>query len=181
MVYPIFTVLFPPANDSNRGGGVVQSTKAFLTCARPVNITAGSRVAAALPAPTALRKVSKPLSAGAIAGIVIAVVLGVLLIGGALAWVLITRRNKLKAERAAAAAKEEERQRTEKEELEKEKKAPLLASTERHEIESGGVNGRAEMPNGLRSEMDGGHSFAELEGNTVGQLDGRNVDTRGES
>ena len=179
-VYPIFTILFPPANDSNRGGGQVQSAEAFLTCARPVNITTGSRVAAALPSPTSLRKISKPLSGGAIAGIVIGVVLGVLLICGIIAWFLISRRRKQKAERDAAAAREEERKRMEKEEFEKEKKAPLLMSTERHEAEGDATNGSAEMPTGFgsRSEMDGGHQFAELEGNTVGELDGRNVDLR---
>lgn len=179
LVYPIFTVLFPPANDSNRGGGVVSAAEAFLTCARPVNITAGSRVAAALPSPTPLRTISKPLSAGAKAGIAVGAVVVVLLIVGISAWVLISRRRKQRVERDLAAAKEEERQRVEKEDAEKEKKAPLLASEERHEAMGDLVNERAEMPTELRLEMDGGQSFAELDGSTVGELDGGKVNVRG--
>jgi len=179
-VYPVFTVLFPPANDSNRGGGIVDGAEAFLTCARPVNITAGSRVAAALPSPTPLRTIYKPLKAGAKAGIAVGIVVVVFLITGISAWVLVSRRRKQRAEKDLAAAQEEERQRAEKEDVEKEKKAPLLASEERHEAMGDLVNERVEMPTELRSEMDWRQSFAELDGSTAGELDRGNVNLRGD-
>lgn len=97
LVYPILTTLFPPANDSDRADSVDQA-EAFFTCARPVNITAGSRVPPALPPPTPLPSIAKPLSTGAKAGIGVGVSLGVILLAVALAWFIVSRRKKRKAE-----------------------------------------------------------------------------------
>lgn len=162
-VYPIFTVLFPPANDSNRAGGVVSTAEAFLTCARPVNITAGSRIAAALPSATPLPKVSKPLSGGAKAGIAVGVIVGVALIAGIVAWLLVSRRRKRSAAAEAAAVEAEEKRRVEAEEMEREKKTPLLGGEQMFEAEGE-----------YRPEI-GGDQIMELEGSRVGELDGNAV------
>jgi len=167
LVYPIFTVLFPPANDSNRGGGSVTIAEAFLTCARPVNITAGSRVPAALPAPTELRKITNPLSPSAKAGIAVGVV-GAFLIGGLATWKFISERKKSKVVEDAAALGLVEKKMRDETEAQAEKKTPMLGSEERYEAEGG-----------MRPEMDGAKVFMELEGSGACKLDGRIVGKAG--
>ena len=86
--YPIITVLFPPANSSNRNGALgvktVVTAEAFMTCPRTVNFTEGSTFPPALPSPTPLRKL--PMSKGKKTGIIVGVVLGTVLIVVIVGW-----------------------------------------------------------------------------------------------
>jgi hypothetical protein len=162
-VYPVFTVLFPPANDSDRTDSV-QIAEAFLSCLRPVNVTAGSRKPPPLPLPTALRKITKPLSAGAKAGIAVGVIIGALLIGGAFIFVLRRKRQKSKAlETDAALELVEKKMKDEKEAL-AEKKTPMMGGESVFEAEGD-----------AREEMQGTRTYRELADTSItGELEGAN-------
>lgn len=91
-MFPILTVIFPPAVDNPKIKSEVAG--GFMNCVRANVSRAGSRVAPPLPAPTALRHITKPLSNGAIAGISVAAALvGLLLLGLLVWWFWRKRRN----------------------------------------------------------------------------------------
>lgn len=143
----------------------MQTAEAFLACPRPINITAGSHVAAALPAPTALRKVVKPLTAGDKAGIAIGVIAGVVLIGGGLWCMLRKRRQQRKVTETIEALQAVEKKMKDEREALAEKKAPMK-----------GGEGVYEAAGDARGEMQGTQTYTELEGtSTAGELDGRGL------
>lgn len=170
-ILQIITVFFPPANTSKIGYAASNNhtltAEAYMTCARPVNITDGSRTPTPLAAPTPLPKL--PLSKGAKAGIAVGVILGVLLIGALLALFLMQRRKK----RAAKAKAVEEEQRIEEEkrameegENQKEAKSPMLDSDQVQRFEMGGEDRKPEVEGAQRFEMEGS-PVPELSGNTL--------------
>ena len=135
-VLPILMVTFPPANDTRTkqiGWG-----DAYMTCLRAVNVSAGSRVAPALPAPTALRHISKPLSRGAIAGIAVGIFVGLLLVGMGIEWIWWVPRKRKRREAARLRDEEVLREKAEREkreeEIRKEAKNPMIDSQGRYEI-----------------------------------------------
>ncbi|KKA21053.1 hypothetical protein T310_4912 [Rasamsonia emersonii CBS 393.64] len=147
LVYPILTTLFPPANDSDRADSVDQA-EAFFTCARPVNITAGSRVPPALPPPTPLPSIAKPLSTGAKAGI------GVGLWPGLSFQDVRNGRQKLCKWRDRKKSRVNQANNAET-------KAPMLDGQTRSELSG----------SGRRPELDG-TGYSELEASGISELEG---------
>jgi hypothetical protein len=170
-VYPILTVLFPPANDSiSREGFLsVGTAEAFLSCPRPVNISAGSRTPSPLPSPSALRKVTHSLKPGAKAGIAVGVIAGILLLGGTLVfWLRRRRQTRKSAEKTAALESMEKKMKDEREAL-AEKKTPMIDSGNVYEAEGD-----------ARGEMQGTQTYMELEDTSrAGELDGRDINHSG--
>ena len=171
-VYPIITVLFPPANTSKLGYSPANvhatTAKAFMTCARPTNVTVGSKIPTVLAAPTPLKKL--PLSKGAKEGIAVGVILCVALVG-ILIGLFLWQRRKKRAARAKAVEEEnrlaEEKRAREEEENQKEAKAPMLDSDQVERFE---MDARDRKP-----EIDGEQKF-EMEGSPVGELRGNTLD-----
>lgn len=104
------------------------------------------------------------MSAGAKAGIAVGVVLGVLLIGGALVFVLRRRRQKRKAAETAAALELVEKKMRDEREALAEKKTPMMGGESVFEAE-----GEA------RGEMQGTRTYHELgDTSTAAELEGVN-------
>lgn len=169
----VITVFFPPANTSKIGYSAANNhtleAQAFMTCARPVNITEGSRVPTPLPKPSPFPK--PPLSKGAKAGIAIGVILFVALIC-ALLGLWFWQRKKKRAAQAQAVEEEkrteEEKKAREEEENMKEAKSPMLDSEPMQRFELGEEERKPEIQSSERFEMEGS-PVSELKGNTLDQ------------
>ena len=147
-----------------------------MTCARPVNITDGSRVPDPLPSPTPFPKA--PLKKGAKAGIAIGVILFVALVALLIAFFLWHLRKKRAAEAKAAEEERqilEEKKAKEEEETLKEAKSPMLDSQPISRFELNQEERKPEVGGGERFEMMGS-PVAELRGNTIDQeLEGTKI------
>jgi len=120
-----------------------------MTCVRASNISSGSRVAAALPSPTALRSIPKHLSKRIVAAIAVASIVAVVLVAGALLWMWFARRRRLMAEKRS---REEELLKVE-EEQKKEALNPMLDGETLYE--TGGKERQVELDGVLVSELEG--------------------------
>ena len=139
-----------------------------MNCLRASDIEAGSRLPVALPTPTPLRHISKPLGKGAIAGIAVGVVIGIALIVGVGVWFCMERTSKCRAENKKRDAEEiEAKMKIEiiREQTTKEAKAPMLDSEVKHE-----------MGAGIGTMIGGGDMYElELQKGRAGEIDGEPV------
>ncbi|KAI5360599.1 hypothetical protein Slin14017_G087740 [Septoria linicola] len=98
--YPVLSVYFSVANaERTSSRSVANST---LSCLRARDVSEGSVTAPALPSGTPLEELraKASLSGGTIAGIVIGVVAGVVLLAGAVFWFFMRRRKQKRARTA---------------------------------------------------------------------------------
>jgi hypothetical protein len=92
-IYPILTVYMPVTN-IDRIGAIEGFAFSQLTCARVKQFSTGSRVSPALPSGTPYSYGHGGLSKGAIAGIVVGIVVFVAIVGGLIAYFFIRRRRR---------------------------------------------------------------------------------------